>query len=216
MLRPPIERHTLKYVSYTEADRLRLPIPLKSDKALVLRYRTCMRGDLPKDLEKALVGESGKLHGVVPQYLEVFPFYPGLLDDPHNLIGLEAQYWMTWGTRYVYAPVTRETYGYLMAVAEEFRIKSKYYDRASFDVVVKPNWLFGVKKIDGRDWAYMRFKAETLPRQREEWYELDRYIHLFGDEKFSHLFPDWFFETCQPRLKEGLYDLGNKVNEANL
>lgn len=84
-----------------------------------------------------------------------------------------------------------------MEVAEEFRRKSKYYDRPSFDVVIKPNWLFGVKKIDGRDWAYMRFKTETLPRQREEWYEIDRNIYLFGDEQFSYLFPDWFLETCQ-------------------
>jgi hypothetical protein len=156
-----------------------------------------MRGDLPKDLEKTLIGGSGKLYGVVPQYLDVFPFYPGLLDDPHNLVGLEAQYWMTWGIRYVYVPVARETYDYLMEVAEEFRIKSKYYDRASFDVLIKPNWLCGVKKIDGRDWAYMRFKTETLSRQREEWYELDRDIHLLGDEQFKHRFPDWFLETCQ-------------------
>lgn len=198
MLRPPIERHTLTYVSYTDADRLRLPIPARNDKVLALQYRSYMRGDLPKDLERTLIGASGKLYGVVPKYLHVFPVYPGLLDDPQNLIVQEALYWMTWGTRYVYAPVTRETYDYLMKVAEEFRIKSKYYDRASFDVVIKPNWLYGVKKVDGRDWAYMRFKTETLPRQREEWYELDRDIHLLRDEQFKHKFPEWFLDTCQP------------------
>ena len=213
--RPPLERHALRSIWYGEP-RTFLPVPIKGKEALCFGYRTYMKGPLPADLEDALAYGNDKSvfelaqeamersrnrvrcinFRVVPEWLEVFPVYPGLLDDPNNYVGTEASLWMARNCRIVYAPVPRATYDDLMRLAEES--KAGPYNHRTFDVVIKPNWLFGVKKIRGNQWAYMRFKTETLPRQRDEWYKLDAYMHRFGEERSAYLFPDWFLETCQP------------------
>jgi hypothetical protein len=95
--------------------------------------------------------------------------------------------------------VPKAIYDDLMGLAKEF--EKHPYNRSTFDVVIKPNWLFGVKKINGNQWAYMRFKTETLPRQRDEWYKHDRHIYLLNDPAYPGLFEDWFLETCQPALE---------------
>ena len=201
--RRPIERHSLQYIGYYDLDwemsAKRLPIPFKSKKALSFMYRTWMRGVLPVDLERVLLDGFG---GGIPIHINVYPVIPGLLHDPKNLIGSEAQYWMRFGCRVVYVPVSKAAYEYLMKFSEEFQPQPgdkspRAYNRSTFDVVIKPHSAYATRKIDGLDWAYMRFATEILSRQTEEWYKKDRHIHLLGDEQSSYLFPDWFLETCR-------------------
>lgn len=217
-LRPPIERHRLRSVWYGKP-RTFLPVPIKGEEALVFGYRTYMRGPLPDDLEYALAYGNDKSvfelaheamersrnrarcinFRVVPEWLEVYPVYPGLLDDPNNYVGIEGSLWMARNCRIVYAPVPKASYDDLMELAKRF--EKHPYNCSTFDVVIKPNWYFGIKKIHGNQWAYMRFKTETLPRQRDEWYKHDRHIHLLNDHSYPGLFEDWFLETCQPALE---------------
>jgi hypothetical protein len=82
-----------------------------------------------------------------------------------------------------------------MGLSKEF--ERRLCDRSTFHIVIQPNWLFGMKKIEGSQWTYMRFRTETLLRQREERNELNLYIHLLGDEQSMRYFPDWFLETFQ-------------------
>jgi hypothetical protein len=219
MLRPPIERHAIKMIWFGEPDKF-LPLAIKSKKALLFRYRTYMRGPLPDDLEDALAYGNDKSvfelaheamersrnrarcinFNVIPRYVDVYPIYPGQLDDPKNYVGTEASLWMARNCRIVYAPVPKATYDELMKLYEEGRAQGLPPTPSNFDVVIKPNWYFGIKKINGNQWAYMRFKTETLPRQRDEWYEHDRHIHLLNDHAYPGLFEDWFLETCQPAL----------------
>lgn len=59
--------------------------------------------------------------------------------------------------RIVCAPVPKATYDELMGLYEEIKLQKHSPKRSpfDFDVVIKPNWLFGVKKINGIQWAFI-------------------------------------------------------------
>jgi hypothetical protein len=94
---------------------------------------------------------------VVPMWLEVHPVYPGLLDDPNNYVGVERSLWMKRNCRIVYVSVPKTTYDDLMGLYEKIKLQKDPPKRSpfDFDVVIKPNWSFGVKKINGVQWAFI-------------------------------------------------------------